>query len=204
MGLETNDGSLLYLNIKNGKIAYKKDGEKKETDAVSGVITAIKFEDKEYEGKKYVQLALTIVDGAEKFILQMNTDSGYFSTFCNALRTGDPTKRIKISPWLEVKGTKKKSGIFVEQFGNALKWYSKKDNPMDVPPLESTEFGGKTLWSSQKQQDYWKAWLLSIKWEHEIVAGSLSQPPVNNAKSTANNDIITDVESIDDSSDLPF
>lgn len=203
MGLETNDGSLLYLNIKNGKIAYKKDGEKKETDAVSGVITAIKFEDKEYEGKKYVQLALTIVDGAEKFILQMNTDSGYFSTFCNALRTGDPTKRIKISPWLEVKGAKKKSGIFVEQFGNALKWYSKKDNPMDVPPLESTTFGGKVLWSSEKQQVYWKAWLLSIKWEHEITAGSLSQTTTHNVADNSPKN-----ESVDftppDMDDLPF
>jgi len=206
MGLETNNGSFLYLNIKNGKIVYKtKEGEKKETDAVSGIITAVKFEDKEWEGKKYVQACLTIVDGEERFLLQMDTNSGYFTTFCNALRTGNPTKKIKISPWMEVKGSKKKSGIFVNQFDKALKWYSTKDNPQDVPKMESTEFGGKTLWSSQKQQDYWKNWLLSVKWEHEIVAGSLSQPTnTDTSKSTANNEIITDVTPIEDDGDLPF
>jgi hypothetical protein len=205
MGLETNDGSLLYLNIKNGKITYKKDGEKKETDAVSGIITALKFEDKEYEGNKYEQLALTIVDGGEKFILQMSTDSGYFNSFCNSLRTGDPTKRVKITPWLDVVKGKKKSGIFVEQFGKALKWFATKDKPMDVPPMESTVFDGKTLWSSKKQQAYWKNWLLSVKWEHEIVAGSLSQPTNTGAsKSTASSETITDINPIEDNDDLPF
>lgn len=203
MGLETNSGGFLYLNIKNGKIAYKtKDGEKKETDAVSGIITAVKFEDKEYEGKKYVQCALTIVDGEEKFLLQMSQESGYFSTFCNALRTGDPIKRLKITPWIQVDGIKKKSGVFVEQFGKSLKWYSTKSDPKDVPPMESTVFGGKTLWSSEKQQAYWKNWLMSIKWDNEFLASSLSQ---TNSNSTANSEAITDITPIsDENDDLPF
>jgi hypothetical protein len=200
MGLETNSGSLLYLNIKNGKITYKKDDEKKETDAVSGIITAIKFEEKEYEGNKYEQLALTIMDNGEKFILQIGTDSGYFTAFCNALRTGDTSKKVKITPWLKTEKGKKKSGCFVDQNDKALKWYSTKDKPMDVPPMESTHFDDKVLWSSKKKVAYWKNWLLSIKWEHEIVAGSLST-----TSNAVKDEIISEINNTpNDNDSLPF
>jgi hypothetical protein len=214
MALGENTGGTMYLNIKEGRIAYKDKvtKEKKTTGYVSGVITGVKFEDKEWEGNKYEQCSVTIIDGDDHYTLQMKTDSGYFRSFCNALRSGDPTKKVRLTPTYQVDGAKKISGMFVN-IGNdakALPWYSTKADPKDVPPLQAVTFKGKTVWDGTDQINYWKNWLLSIKWASEFEASAVQyeQPkqtastPGDVAKNTS-----PSTESFtlgDDNEDLPF
>lgn len=204
MALGDNTGGSQYLNIKEGKITYKDKltKEKKTCGFVEGTITGVKFEEKEWEGKKYEEMSVNITDGEERYILQMKTDSGYFRAFCNCLRTGDPTKRINITPTYQVEGGSKKSGMFVNQYGKALSWYSTKKDPKDVPPAKAFEIKGSTVWDGTDQIKYWKNWLNSLTWTTEIEAGSLSQPVVSNTP--VKEEKVESTDNSNDNDDLPF
>lgn len=211
MALGDNQGGFKYLNIRNGKVSYKEKGaaEYTDNDFVEGIITGIKFEDREFKGKRYVEASIIIVDGDEKYHLQMSTSSGYFTQFCNALRTGDVKKKVKITPWLTDDGERKRSGVFINQDGKALKWYSTKDNPQDVPNLEKVEFDGETKWSSLKQRTYWIEWLKSINWTGEATASMASggESKVEEKKAPAKKaqaKPVDDEPLFEDNDDLPF
>lgn len=162
MGLETNSGSLIYLNIKEGKIVYKdQSGEKQTCDSVSGLITKVEFANEEYQGNTFEKAKIIITDADEKFMLQMRTDSGYFRGLCNSLRSGNPTGRVKISPSYSETDGKKQTTCFVQQDGAWLKHYFNKNNQGDLPNLEKIQFKGKDQWDGTKQIEYWKNWLLA-------------------------------------------
>lgn len=186
MGLGDSTGRLTYLNIKKGKIAYKKDGVPGESGFIEGFITKVSFEEKEWEGKKYEQANIKIVDGEDVFMLQMKTDSGYFRAFCNAFKSGNPQFKTKISPTYKEEGTKKNSGCFVEQGGTPLKWfYNKEKNNLDeVPKVKKMVFGGKDLYDGSEQIAFWKNWLLSLKFKDEMELASHSQPQDNGLNET--------------------
>jgi len=165
MGLGDNSGRLTYLNIKKGKIAYKVDGENKESDFIEGFITKISIVEKEYEGKKYEEANIFITDGDDKYQLQMKVDSGYFRAFCNAFKSGNPNLKTKITPTFKEEGAKKTSGCFIEQNGNSLKWFYSKanDNLNEVPKLKEIMVGKKKMYDGTEILDFWKEWLLSLK-----------------------------------------
>ncbi len=213
MGLEENTGGTTYLNIKKGRIAYKDKitKEKKDSGAISGFITGCKFEIKNYEGRDYEQCNLTIIDGDQHFTLQMRTDSGYFRCFCNSLKNGDSTKRVKIVPMYEEDGAKKKSWMYVHQNGDekGLQWYSTKADPKDVPALDKVMFKGKEEWDGTKQLEYWKNWCNTTKWADAFESSSLTRlPETKTEKKSADEtnqfkDIGNPLADID-TEDLPF
>jgi hypothetical protein len=165
MGLENGtQGNTTYLNIKEGKLVYGPKDNKKESVAVAGTITKVEFVTEEYQGNNYEKAKITIIDGPDRFLLQMNVDSGYFRGFCNALRTGNPTEVVRIKPNYKEEDGKKKSTCFVEQNGKALKHAFTKDHPGDLPPVEKVTFKGKDAYDGTKQMEYWKNWLKSITW----------------------------------------
>jgi hypothetical protein len=208
MALEENEGRKIYLNIKEGRIHYKdpKTGEKKDTGTVSGVITGCQINQKEWEGKKYEEASLTIVDGTEKYILQLSLNKGYFRAFVNQMKSGDPTQRVKIAPSYKVEGTVKNGSMFIEQNGKSLPWYSKKGDMKDVPPGEPVEIDGEVKISRTKQMNYWKEWLNSVKWGSEFEASSITPMPNHEAKATAHSNVNNQVDNPlgDDNEDLPF
>jgi|688.fasta_scaffold31658_12 hypothetical protein len=176
MGLETGtQGNTTYLNIKEGKLVYGPKDAKQSCDAVKGTITKVEFAMEEYNGEHYDKAKITIVDGAERFLLQMNVDSGYFRAFCNALRSGDPTAEVRIKPNYQVVDGKKKSSCFVEQNGKSLKHAFTRDNPGDLPPVEKVMFKGKEAYDGSKAMAYWKNWLSSIKWADQSVASPVNE-----------------------------
>lgn len=173
MGLEKNQGKLIFVNIKEGKLYTKpKDGEIQFFDKLSGTITKVEFAEDEYQGNKYEKAKFLMVDGDDKFLFQVRTDSGYFRGLCNKLKTGDPAKPLKISASYKVENEKPQTTCFVEQNGKSLKHAFTKDNPGDFPQLEKISFKGNDMWDGTKQIQYWKDWLLSIKFDHEAIAGT--------------------------------
>mgnify|MGYP003435054998 CR=1 FL=1 len=213
MALGDNNGRSTYLNIKKGKIAYKVNGENKESDFIEGFITKISIVEKEYEGKKYEEANINITDGDEKYQLQMKVDSGYFRAFCNAFKSGNPNLKTKITPTFEEKGAKKNSGCFVEQEGASLKWFYSKanDNLTEIPQLESTVFGGKTLYDGSKLLAFWKNWLLSLKF-NQIVSDEAQDNGLNKEKPKAESkekkekaaEKAPSIDSKEEDLDLPF
>lgn len=208
MALGENEGRKIYLNIKEGRIHYKdpKTGDKKDVGMVAGTIINHSINQKEWEGKKYEELALTIQDGEEKYILQMKINSGYFRAFVNQMKSGDATQRVKISPSFKQEGNQKNSSMFLEQGGKSLPWYSKKDDMKDVPLGEPVEIDGETKISRTKQNNYWKAWLASVKWGNEFEASSITPMPSHEAKATAHSAVENQADNpfSDDNEDLPF
>lgn len=197
MGLEKNQGRLIFVNIKEGKLYIKpKDGEIQFFDKLSGTIIKVEFSEDEYQGKKYEKAKFLMVDGDDKYLLQVRTDSGYFRGLCNKLKSGDPTKPLKVSASYKMENDKPQTTCFVEQYGKSLKHTFTKDNPGDYPQLEKISFKGNDMWDGANQIQYWKNWLLSIKFDHEAV---VSVEPTKVKSEIPEPDSIT--EPLDD---LPF
>lgn len=200
MGLENNSGKLTFVNIKEGKLYIKpKDSEVQFFDALSGVITKVEFANETYEGNTFERARITILDGEDKYLLQIRTDSGYFRGFCNSLRMGNPTEKIRCAPsYKKEEGENPQTTFFIQQNGTTLKHYSTMEHPEDVPQITKVKFKGKDVWDGTEQIEYWKNWLKSIQWEHEVIAGGngVQQKPPQHIPEA--NDI---TEPIDD---LPF
>ena len=172
MGLENNAAMATFVNIKEGKLVIKKNNEVVSFDSISGVITGIKFKEDEYDGIKYEKIEITITDGDDNFILSMRTDSGYFRGLSNSLRTGDPTAHVRITPnYKKDEGSLPQTTCFVNQRGSgALKFYSTKSDPKDLPALDKFVVKGKDVYDSTKQINYWKAWWNSIQFISPFLA----------------------------------
>jgi len=177
MGLNKDTGSATFVNIKEGQLyTKKKGGEPEFFKSLTGTIIKVNFKEDEFNGKKFEVAQFTIVDGEETFVLQMRTDSGYFRGFSNSLRSGYPDQVFTVSASsVKGEGDKPKTTCFINQDGLALKWYSTRTDPKDVPELESREWKGNTEWDGSKQIKYWKDWWLSIKFNHQLIASAVSE-----------------------------
>lgn len=200
MALGNNSGKLTFVNIKEGKLYVKpKDSEIQFFDFIEGVITKVEFVDEEYNGQKFERAKILLVDDEERYMLQIRTDSGYFRGFCNSLRMGKPTERIKIAPYYKLENDRPQTTCFIQQNGQVLKHAFTKDNPGALPQLEKIKFKGNDVWDGSKQIEFWKNWLSNINFEHEAIAGANNYSAPIASKSEADTNNIT--EPIDD---LPF
>lgn len=147
MGLENNN-SARYLSIGEGKITKRvkeptensvsrvtKEGKtvhEEIYDAISGTITDIKTQDHPQFGRFW---NVTLTDGSDTYILQMNYSSSYSAAFLKLLPNVNLSLPVRIIPTMKVVEGKKKPGMFIMQNGEALKHYYTKDNPNGLPPL---------------------------------------------------------------------
>lgn len=167
-----NKGSKgIYLSIQSGKIAHRiaeaTETSKQRTlesgkviheelyDSLEGRITNIVFKDGEYG----TQLIITVDNDGQVGNLQMPLSSTPASGFLKALPNVDPATAVNFSPKMEEKDGKRKTTLFVNQNGKAVKWYWTKDNPGDLPPLKKIKVKGKETWDDSDQIDYLKAYV---------------------------------------------
>ena len=164
---ESAGANSIYLNInKEGKLYRKnKEGVVETYASVKGVIKNIEFHfDENFKREK----AKILIAGAENesYILQMNTDSGYFRAFCNSLKSGNPQKEVTITPSSKIQENgNPQTTCFVLQDGKYLKHYFTRNfngEGKDVlPELKKIEFKGETKYDNTEQLKYWKGWLVS-------------------------------------------
>jgi hypothetical protein len=156
--LEKNNNAV-YLSIGDGKITKRvkqptdisqsrtlKNGNvihEEIYDGVSGIITDIKTHDHPSFGRFW---NVSIQDGEEKYILQMNYSGGYASAFLKTLPNVDLTKRVRFSPSMKIEGDKKKVTLFLNQDGKALKHFYTKENPNGLPQMVQIKVKGKLQW----------------------------------------------------------
>lgn len=161
-----NTSSSIYLNIADGKIVrqFKLPTGKSEVrttktgkvvheehyDYVDGKIIDITTKENDY-GKFWM---VTLDDNGEKYIIQFNYSGGTASAFLKTLPNVDLSKKVKIIPKQTIENDKKKSTIFINQDGHALKWAWNKENPGELPQLEQKKVKGKIVWDDSEMMEF--------------------------------------------------
>ena len=198
MGLENNNTNGTYVHISSGKLVVKENGEQVFYDQLTGVITNVEFIIDEYNEKQYEVARFTLLDGHDKYLLKMRTDSGYFRGFVNALKMANITQPIVVSPSSKEENGKTRTTCFLRQNGKPLKHAFTKDNMGDLPQVERVVVNGVEQWDSSKQLMYWKTWLMSITWQ----LNNENRHKQDGVNTTITQDEFNELDAIDD--DLPF
>lgn len=166
-----NNSNAIYLSVSDGKIVrqFKNATDKSTTrvsktgktvheehyDYVEGLITSITTKENDY-GKFWM---VTIEDDGARYILQFNYSGGTAGAFLKQLPNLDLSKNVKLIPKQTIDGDKKKSTIFLNQGGSAMKWFWNKDNPGDLPPLKKVKVKGKEQWDDSEQMEFLESYV---------------------------------------------
>lgn len=200
-----NNNSAIYLNVADGKIVRRFQNATKDSKErvlakgpnagkvvheehysfVEGKIVDIQTKDSEY-GKSWL---VTIQDGEEKYILQMDYSGGYSSAFLKALPNVDLSSKVKLSPKMTIEGDKKKTTLFVNQHGAACKHFYTKDQPNGLPQMKKIKVKGKDQWDDSDMMQFFEDMV-----KNEIL------PQLNAAKY----DVVAETVDAEDTEDAPF
>lgn len=199
MALKEKTTPLVYLTIREGKIA-KKEGEKYILfDSVEGYIRGISTRDHKYG----TDLCVTLEDD-QMYQLQIkmkgeeatSKQTSYFIAFAHCCPAINPHQKVEFIPNLKIVDDKKRSALFIKQNGEVLKWAYKVGQDGVPSPEELKNKKGEVI---------------SVDWS-EVEAYRVDK--VNEFAATlapaVPNDIVTDfavnpyVESPQDDDDLPF
>jgi len=201
MGLNFPDRSgLTFVNInKQGKLYIKaEDGSFKYPRSLSGIVKKVGFTTFTHEGRTSETAKILMEDNGDMFQLEMYTESGYFLSFCNFLKTADVKSQIEVSPSAKLndKGKTVRT-CFVKQNNTALKQAYTLANMGELPPLEKVE--GQTYLDSSKQVAFWKDWLIKT-------FGLIQASAVNAASNTSSSsgDDVAPADITEPLQDLPF
>jgi hypothetical protein len=116
----------------------------------NGTITDIKTRENDY-GKNWM---IHLIDENGEYILQLPYSSGYSASFLKALPNLDPMQPVTITPSLKIEGDKKRTSLFLNQNGTALKWAYTKENPNGLPQLQQIKVKGKTTWDDSEIMEF--------------------------------------------------
>lgn len=161
-----NSSNAIYYSIADGKICRQfkeatansknrvnKNGRtvhEEFYDYIDGLIVDITTKENDF-GKFWM---ITLADGDQNQILQMNYSSGYSNAFLKCLPNVDLKSKVKIIPSQKQEGDKKKTSIFITQHGQPVKWFFTKDNPNGLPPLEQKKVKGKMQWDDSECMEF--------------------------------------------------
>jgi hypothetical protein len=149
-----------YLRFQAGQVLWSRGNEKGAVDYVEGVVTGVRYEDREfeYQGKKIQKrnFVVSLQDGNEKYILTDGVDSNSGLQLQNKLLNTAIGDRIRISPSKkdDVRDGKPvvvTSGVFVNIGRSSVPQKYNKENPGDLPPWKQVTVSGKTLWDKTDQ-----------------------------------------------------
>lgn len=161
-----NFSNTIYLSITDGKISRRV----KEATATSvarttkenklvheelypawkGRITNITTKENDY-GKQWL---VTITDEDGDAVLQMPYSSGYANAFLCTLPNVNFNDEVVIVPKLTKDGDKKKTTLFINQYGSGLKWFFTKDDPQGLPGLKKLKVKGKETWDDSDKMEF--------------------------------------------------
>jgi len=161
--------SVSRLNM-NGKTVHEEF-----YDYIDGVIVDIATRESGY-GKEW---NITLDDNGQKQMLQMNYSGGYAAAFLKTLPNVNLDLKVKLTPKLTIEGDKKRTTLFVNQQGVALKHFYTKDAPNGLPRLKEVKVKGKTAWDDSDMMEFLESMInTSIKPKLGKVA-AVAQPEQN-------------------------
>lgn len=177
MGLGQNAGRSTFVNIKDGKLQVKKDQQIETFGYLSGLMVDLQIRDDEYDGKKYKKLSVSLVDGDERFTLDMKLGSAYWVGFCMTVPNVNLDHPVTLIPSMKTENGKEKRTLFISQGGKALKRFWTKDNPGQLPRLKQIEFKGEQVWDNTDQNNWLVEYLIhqiKPKLPHPVMGGPAS------------------------------
>ena len=118
-------------------------------DYVEGTILDIKIKTTDFGN----QLAITMNDGTEEFIININEDTSNAISFMKIIPSADPNFPVKIRPWRNEKT--KSEGLVLSQEGVKLNYYFSNDNPRGLPsPPEFAPKVDYSQWTPKQKNEY--------------------------------------------------
>ncbi len=107
--------TFVQFNGKTGKIVLKTKGEGGQTlsesfDTIAGTITDIKRKDDEFEGKPVVKLAVQLVNGTERYQLEVNAGTRAAMEFMARLNNAEVGQPTLIQGYVLEKGSEMQYG----------------------------------------------------------------------------------------------
>jgi hypothetical protein len=135
---------------KEGKVVYEE-----KYDSIEGNILDIKTHEGNY-GKTW---RVSINDGQQDYILELNYSGGYAVAFLKILPNIDLSRPVQITPRLTIENDKKKATVFVNQGEGALKHYYTKDNPNGLPDLKQMKVKGKITWDDSERMEFFENYI---------------------------------------------
>jgi hypothetical protein len=164
-----NSSNAAFYNISNGKICRQfkeptdnskerinKTGKKVHEefyDYIDGKIIGIETKDSDY-GRSWI---VTLQDDDGKYVLQMPYSSGYSAAFLKTLPNVDLSTSVKLIPKLTIEGDKKKTTLFVNQHGKALKFAYTREMPNGLPELKQIKVKGKLTYDDSEIMEFLEA-----------------------------------------------
>jgi hypothetical protein len=118
-----------------------------------GKLVGIKTKDSEW-GKQWL---FSFQDKGDVYILQMPYSNGLATAFLKMLPNVDVTKEMKVTPSTKEIEGKKRSSIFINQDGVAIKHAYTKDNPNGLPEWEQVVIKGQPVGDNTKQLAFLQA-----------------------------------------------
>lgn len=162
-----NNSNAIFLSIADGKIVRRvqeptnnsrtrvtKTGKTVHEELynyVEGYITDIRVREHQEFGKFW---AVQLADGDQAYQVEMKYSSGYASSFLKALPNVDLNCKVKLSPKQTIEGDKKKTTLFVNQMGTAVKHFYTKDNPNGLPRLQQVKVKGVLTWDDTEMMEF--------------------------------------------------
>ena len=138
---DTTPGAIQRTN-KLGKVTFEKY-----YDSFVGKLVNIRKQDSPY-GKNWM---FDFKDKADVYHLTLGYANGMASSFLKILPNIDVSKEIKVSVSTKEVDGKKKSSLFVNQDGIALKHFYTKENPQGIPQWEQVMVKGVPVWDNTKE-----------------------------------------------------
>lgn len=190
---------LTFLKIINGKIARKtteadpnaekynsRDGTESWYEfykAIGGKITSIGHKAPPEQHKDWAPNWLIFLKAGENnFQLQIPEGSGYARAFFCILPNIDPEQSVTITPqeketvWNGV--ARNSRTVFINQAGEALSWFYKKDDMKDLPPVNKIEMKGKkTVYDDYDQNEFFKKLMTNFNSELSMKTGAGEAEP---------------------------
>lgn len=161
-----NNSNAAFYSISNGKICRQfKNATEKSIERVTktgktvheefydfmdGIIVNIDTKDSDY-GKFWM---ITLQDETGNYVLQMPYSSGYSASFLKTLPNVDLSSKVKFIPKLTIEGDKKKTTLFINQHGKALKHAYTRENPNGLPELKKIRVKGKEQWDDSEMMEF--------------------------------------------------
>ena len=221
MGLKNRDGGkVTYVKIKEGKFFASSDKELANPfEQLSGVVVDTYLKDEDYNGIPNRKFYTVLEDEGERFIMGLNVESSFASTFISFLMNADLSKSINIFPKVEnvIKNGKEsqKRNMLISQGGKFLKAYFTKDTPNGLPAMQKVERrGGKIEWIKDELLDFYEDLIINKfkveanknkSGEVHAVVTEVPTKAVSTEKSTVTSTLPWEGGSADDADDdLPF
>jgi len=138
---EGTEGAITRVN-KIGNTVHEKF-----YDSFTGKLESIKTRDGEY-GKTW---NFGFRDREDLYTLQLSYSNSFSTAFLKILPNIDLTQEMKVSPLVKEVDGKKRSSLFVNQNGVALKHAYTRDIPNGMPEMEQITVKGDLVWDDTKR-----------------------------------------------------